>query len=188
MDNTQKGLTGEFYVLAQLIQRGLVATLTLANTKGVDILVSDPELNRLCKVEVKTTDRPPSRERLFSAEPCYHWAMGAKHERIAEANLFYCFVALRGSDELPRFFVVPSPYVAAYVGEQHRLWLGTRKGPQAETTMRRFRISPSDPLGFEGNWGVLSGAPIPECQLALNESWSCAGPENTDTPGEGGPL
>ena len=109
MDNTQVGLTGEFYVLAQLSQRGLVATLTLANTKGVEILVSDPELSRLCKVEVKTTDRPPSRETLFSSEPCYHWAMAAKHEGIADDNGFYCFVALRGSDTLPRFFVVPSP-------------------------------------------------------------------------------
>lgn len=34
MDNTQIGLAGEFYVLAQLVQRGLAASLTLANTKG----------------------------------------------------------------------------------------------------------------------------------------------------------
>jgi hypothetical protein len=53
MDHTQTSLAGEFYVLAQLMQRGLVATLTLANTKGVDILVSNPELNRLFKIEVK---------------------------------------------------------------------------------------------------------------------------------------
>jgi hypothetical protein len=46
MDNTQIGLAGEFYVLAQLVQHNLVATLTLANTKGVDILVANPELNR----------------------------------------------------------------------------------------------------------------------------------------------
>jgi hypothetical protein len=49
MDNTQIGLAGEFYVLAQLVQHNLVATLTLANTKGVDILVANPELNRLFK-------------------------------------------------------------------------------------------------------------------------------------------
>jgi hypothetical protein len=45
MDNTQVGLAGEFYGLAQLVQRGFVASLTLANTKGVDILVSNTTLN-----------------------------------------------------------------------------------------------------------------------------------------------
>ena len=41
MDSTQIGLAGEFYVLAQLVQRGLMASLTLANAKGVDILVAN---------------------------------------------------------------------------------------------------------------------------------------------------
>ena len=40
MDNSQTGLAGEFYTLAQLTQRGYIATLTLGNTKGVDILVT----------------------------------------------------------------------------------------------------------------------------------------------------
>ena len=35
--------------------RGFIATLTLGNTKGVDILVTNQEINRLFKVEVKTT-------------------------------------------------------------------------------------------------------------------------------------
>ena len=39
MDITQKGLAGEFYALAQLTARGYNASLTLGNTKGVDILV-----------------------------------------------------------------------------------------------------------------------------------------------------
>jgi hypothetical protein len=63
MDNTQIGLAGEFYVLAQLVQRGLVASLTLANTKGVDILVSNARLNQLFKIEVKTSDRGHVRNR-----------------------------------------------------------------------------------------------------------------------------
>jgi hypothetical protein len=71
MDSTQTGLAGEFYVLAQLMQHGLVATLTLGNTKGVDILVSNPDLNRLYKVEVKTGNRRPAREKFFSDEFCH---------------------------------------------------------------------------------------------------------------------
>jgi len=171
MDSTQIGLTGEFYTLAQLMQHGLVATLTLGNTKGVDILVSNPELNRLYKVEVKTGNRPPARESLFGEELHHAWPMGAKHERIDDDTLFYCFVVLRGTDELPRFFIVPSAYVAAYVREQHAYWVRKKHPSGADTTMRRFRIPVSDPLGFEGNWGLLAGDPIPERQRVLDEPW-----------------
>jgi hypothetical protein len=171
MDNTQIGLSGEFYVLAQLVQRGLVASLTLANTKGVDILVSNARLNQLFKIEVKTTDRGPRYESLFSNEPCYGWPMSAKHEHVVDTNLFYCFVALRGVEHLPRFFIVPSDYVAMYVREQHAYWLRTRQRAVAETAMRRFRIQSSDPLGFENNWAVLAGEAVPEKHRMLVEAW-----------------
>jgi len=140
MDNTQIGLAGEFYVLAQLVQRGLVASLTLANTKGVDILVSNARLNQLFKIEVKTTDRGPHSESLFSNEPCYGWPMSVKHEHVVGANLFYCFVALRGVEHLPRFFIVPSGYVATYVREQHAYWLRTRQRPVADTAIPHQRM------------------------------------------------
>jgi hypothetical protein len=171
MDNTQTGLAGEFYVLAQLVQRGLVATFILANTKGVDILVSNAELNRLFKIEVKTTDRNPHHEALFGDETFYHWAMSEKHERLRDANLFYCFVALRGYTQLPRFFVVPSSYVATYVREQHVFWLRTRQKSIVDTAMRRFRIPATDPLGFENNWGVLAGETVQEKHLVLSDPW-----------------
>jgi hypothetical protein len=171
MDNTQIGLAGEFYVLAQLVQHDLIATLTLANTKGVDILVANPELNRLFKIEVKTTDSDPRYESLFSNEPCYSWPMSAKHERLIDADLFYCFVVLRGCTQLPRFFIVPSRYVATYVRAQHAYWLRTRQKPVADTTMRRFRIPASDPLGFENNWVVLAEGAVQEKHLVLADPW-----------------
>ena len=115
MDKTAIGLAGEYYVLAQLTHRNLVATLTLSNTKGVDILVTNQDLNKLYKVEAKTTDRKPRMERLFGDRPFYVWPMSQKHEKVQDDKLFYCFVLLRDPDELPRFFVVPSSAVAEYV-------------------------------------------------------------------------
>ena len=53
LDKSQIGLAGEYYVLAQLTARGFIATLTLGNTKGIDILVTNQEINKLFKVEVK---------------------------------------------------------------------------------------------------------------------------------------
>jgi hypothetical protein len=47
-------LAGEFAVLSQLALRGYDANMTLGHTKGVDILVADPESLRMRKLEVKT--------------------------------------------------------------------------------------------------------------------------------------
>jgi hypothetical protein len=156
MDTTPISLAGEYYVLAQLAHRGLVGTMTLSNTKGVDILVSNQSLETLYKVEVKTTEKKPIRESLFGEKPAHCWMMSAKHERIRDKNLFYCFVALQGPTMLPKFFIVPSTYVADYVRDQHLTWLASRKAKVATTPLRRFRIPIDDPHKFENNWNVFS--------------------------------
>ena len=123
--------------------------MTLSNTKGVDILVSNQSLESLYKVEVKTTEKKPIRESLFGEKPAHCWMMSAKHERIRDRNLFYCFVALQSATTLPKFFIVPSSYVADYVRDQHLTWLASRKKEVAMTTLRRFRIPIDDPHKFE---------------------------------------
>ncbi|MCC5453365.1 hypothetical protein LMJ53_16745 [Rheinheimera sp. UJ51] len=155
MEKSQTGLAGEFYTLAQLTHRGLIATLTLGNTKGVDILVTNQEINSLFKVEVKTTVNKPRKEKLFGHEEFFMWTMGKKHEEIRDSNLVYCFVCLQGANTLPRFFIVPSDDVADYVKWQHDHWLSTRVNLVKETAMRTFRISLSDPNGYENNWRLL---------------------------------
>jgi hypothetical protein len=171
MDSTNIGLAGEFYVLAQLAQRGFIASFTLANTKAVDILVFNENLDLLFKLEVKTTNESPRRDMLFSEEPVYSWRMSAKHERIADPRLFFCFVALQGPSTLPLFFIVPSAYVADYVREQHLYWLRTRTRTVKDTPMRHFRIRTDDPLGFKANWSLLSGQPPAPHQVTLSEPW-----------------
>jgi hypothetical protein len=157
MDNTQVGLAGEYYVLAQLTQRGFVATLTLANTKGVDILVTNQELNKLFKVEVKTSTKMPAKSKLFGDGLFYDFPMGKKHEEIIDPNLIYCFVVLEDAESLPKFFIVPSEFVANQIKEQHQQWLNVpRKKPVKDTPLRKFRIPVEDPNEFENNWAVFS--------------------------------
>ncbi|MGE3820442.1 MAG: hypothetical protein AB7I30_13590 [Isosphaeraceae bacterium] len=166
------GIAGEFHVLAQLAQHGFVASFTLANTKGIDVIVVNPSLDHFIKLEVKTTDKPPRKERLFSVDPVYGWPMSEKHETLSDPRTFYCFVVLQGPSTLPLFFVVPSSYVAEYVREQHRHWVRTRtEPPDPSNKMRRFRIHPSDPLGFKDNWKLLGGvSPSPQ-QCHVMEPW-----------------
>ena len=148
------GLAGEYYVLAQLAHRGFVGALTLSNTKAVDILVSQTGLRSLCRLEVKTTQKPPGRERLFGPKPFFRWPMSVKHQSIRAANLFYCFVWIESPERRPRFFIVPSAHVAKYVRDQHRKYEKAR-GRKVRTLMRMFRIAEHDPERFEDDWNVL---------------------------------
>ena len=155
-DKTSTGLSGEYYVLAQLAHRGLVGALTLSNTKAVDILVSNAALRRVYKLEVKTTQKGPVRERLFGEEPSFRWPMSVKHEKVGESRLYYCFVVLAAPTTRPHFFIVPSSYVAWYVREEHRHWRASRRRAVATTSLRTFRIPLGDPDGFEDNWRVFT--------------------------------
>lgn len=155
LDKTQIGLAGEYFVLAQLTARGYIATLTLGNTKGVDILVTNQKINKLFKVEVKTTTGSHKIEKLFSDKPSFHWTMSKKHEDIKDENLIYCFVLIENADRMPKFFLVPSKAVSEYVRWQHEYWVSTRKSVPNDTTMRKFRIELDDPDKYFNNWDIF---------------------------------
>lgn len=156
LDKTQTGLSGEYYVLAQLTSRGFVATLTLGNTKGVDILATNQEINKLFKVEVKTTTNKPKGAKLFTDKKAYHWTMGKKHETIKDENLIYCFVVIEEINKLPLFFLVPSKDVAEQVKWEHEYWLSTRKRKVRNTSLRQFRIEIDDPKNYKNNWDLFN--------------------------------
>ena len=153
LDNSLVGIAGEFYVLSQLALRGYVATLTFGNTKSVDILVANQELNRMFKVEVKTTIKKVGRDLLFSKDPIYKWTMSKKHEEIRDKNLVYCFVHIGDFDSLPQFFIVPSLEVAEYIAWQHQHWMNETGGKDSD--MRVFRVEQSDPNAYRNNWSVF---------------------------------
>ena len=126
-------LAGEFAALSQLALGGYDANLTLGNTKNVDILVSDPNSDRMYRLEVKTTGYRRAgggagkRSRLFGYN--FEWLLSEKHEEIDDPSLFYCFVNITGDEGTSfRFFIVPSKVVATYAKAQHRFWLDQDRG------------------------------------------------------------
>jgi len=156
-DKSLVGLAGEYHVLAQLAERGLIGALTLGHAKGVDILVTNPATGSVHKLEVKTTRAKPGRVALFGEGRFFSWSMSVKHETPPPGSCYYCFVHLEGPGSFPRFFIVPGKAVAKYVRWQHRHWLKTRPNPVAsDNPMRQFRIHESDPDKYEGRWGVFS--------------------------------
>lgn len=78
---------------AELTRRGYVASLTLRNTKGIDVLASNADATRTVGIQVKTSQGRRA-----------EWMLNRKAEADLAENLFYVFVCLTERD-LPLFFV-----------------------------------------------------------------------------------
>jgi len=143
LSSVQTGIAGEYFVAAELSRRGFVASITLRNTRGIDILASNADATKSVGIQVKTCQgsRPD-------------WMMNRKAEVDVARNLFYVFVCLPPTGE-PTFHIVPRSHVAKYVRKSHQRWLATpgRKGQaHRDTDMRRFK----DPGGrFRDRWDLL---------------------------------
>jgi len=138
------GVAGEYFVAAELSARGYIASITLRNTKGMDILCSSGNATKTIGIQVKTNK---SHKR--------NWMLNQKAEDYFADNLFYVFVNLNDGQKPPDYFIVPSKVVAAYVKETNQAWLKTpgRKGQaHIESTIRRFS---DEEEKFIGRWDLL---------------------------------
>lgn len=124
------GVAGEYFVAAELSARGYIASITLRNTKGVDIVCTNSDASKSVAIQVKT-NRRSNRD----------WILNEKSESFYAKNHYYVFVNLNDSTKSPDYFVVPSEQVATYIKTSHQTWLETpgRSGKSHNaTTMRKF--------------------------------------------------
>jgi len=138
------GVAGEYYVAAELSKRGYIASITLRNTKGVDIVCANEEASKTVAIQVKT-NRRSNRD----------WVLSQKSEDYFADNLFYVFVTLNDNVGPPDFFIVPSKDVAKHTKDTHAEWLRTPgRGRQAhnDSAVRKF----SDPdEEYLNRWDLL---------------------------------
>jgi hypothetical protein len=138
------GVSGEYFVAAQLSRLGYIATITLKNTEGVDLLVTKESAQKSVAIQVKT-DQGAGKS----------WVLNRKDERRSDPNLYYVFVSLKKEEELPDFHIVPSKVVADQIKRDHARWLKTpgRKGQaHNDTSMRRFEDKQSK---YVNAWNIL---------------------------------
>lgn len=145
MASNNIGLAGEFYAMHRLFLEGYEATLTLGNTKGIDILLYNPKNGKQFKVEVKTS-RTLASLKVFRGEygKYMQWMMSKKHESyIDKDNLVYCFVFIsKNKDEKPRIFFLDPQSVGMRVRWAHKTWLhAEHKKKVKDGDMRMFMIS-----------------------------------------------
>lgn len=156
-------MAGEFSAMSQLFLRDYTASLTYGNAKSVDILVSTKS-GKMFRLEVKTSRE----EKVVGSDNTqfgknFEWRMDKKHEEKGDPNLFYCFVILKGTEHLPRFFILRSEDVAKYIKKEHQYWLGLERDREVlDTSQRIFRIGLNDkshglkPIeDYENRWDIL---------------------------------
>jgi len=130
------GIAGEYFVMAELTRRGYIASLTSKNTKGIDILGSDKIGNQVFSIQVKTCNN----------EKQLTWKMSKSSESNHSKNLYYIFVNMNNGNQ-PKYFIVPSLYVAYIVKQDYDEWYAKprKDGMQhKETNMRTFSFLDQD--------------------------------------------
>ena len=142
-------MAGEYFVAAELSRRGCIASITLRNTRGIDILASNADATKTVGIQVKTNQRGVA-----------EWILNEKVEEgpsedLAE-NLFFVFVTLPPNGEPPTYHIISRRELAAIVKEQHGRWLATpgRGGRphSASNVIRKF----SDRDGrYRDKWTAL---------------------------------
>ncbi len=132
-DKILRGVAGEYLVAGELSKRNIIASITLRNTKGMDILASNSDASKSVGIQVKTTIYP----RLKYPS----WMLSEKAENYFSDTLFYVFVLLKDGKERPDFYIVPSKKVAEHTKCKHQEWIDKGKSKGIEynpTTMRKF--------------------------------------------------
>jgi hypothetical protein len=142
-----RGIAGEYFVAAELSRRGYVASLTLRNTRGIDILASNADATKSVGIQVKTNQGNKKQ-----------WILSEKAESDTAENLFYVFVNLNGRGT-PEYHIVPRADVANFVREDHAAWRATpgRTGkPHGESKIRVFRDKDD---AYRDRWDLLGLEP-----------------------------
>ena len=145
ISGTLSGVAGEYFVAAELSRRGFIASITLRNTRGIDVLVSNADASRQVAIQVKTNQGDHRKA----------WVLNDKAETYFADNLFYVFVNLKGPGECPDYYVVPSKDVAEQVSESHRAFLGSTSKtgrPHKDSAMRMFH---DETKHYLERWGLL---------------------------------
>lgn len=138
------GVSGEYFVAAELSRLGYIASITLRNTKGVDILCSNADVTKQAGIQVKT-NRRSNRE----------WVLNSKSEKNIADSLFYVFVCLNDNLSSPDYFIVPSGIVAEYATKTHKAWMdapGRNGRTHQDNTIRKFVDTEEF---YKNRWDIL---------------------------------
>ena len=141
------GAAGEYTVAAELSRRGWLATVTIKNAPGTDVLAQRLDDGRLVGIQTKTSTGNG-------------FLLGAGSERPAKRDdSWYVLVLLPVIPARARCFVVPSDHIAAIAFASHRFWLSmTKRDGTARKDSDMRQVKATDICEYEDAWDLLDGA------------------------------
>ena len=114
------------------------------------MIATDPETLRTVNIQLKST-----------AQFTGYWMTGNKARKSFE-SLWYVFVSLKGTAEIPEFFVFYSAEVAAGVDERHQFWLTKpmKDGSPRKSSdiVNRFQPTPERLEEARDRWDLMFSA------------------------------
>jgi hypothetical protein len=151
------GAAGEYYVAAELSRRGWLATVTIKNAPGTDVLAQRVHTGAVVAIQTKTASRGNN-----------FW-VDKKCEVPARAmNEWYVLVDLRADGDRPKFYVIPRNIIAGATYAQHVEWLQRpREGRSVKDTTQRS-LHAKYLTGYEDRWDLLD-RPADEAPLLIGE-------------------
>lgn len=147
---SQTGAAGEFYVAAQLSQRGWAASVLSGNAPRTDILAQHAGTGTTISVQSK------------AANGGGDFQVGVKGEIPSKPGQaeWFVFVALSSPDTRPDYYVVPRNVIAAYAWCNHQVWIKepAKDGkPHQDNSMRN--IAQEYLVGYKERWDDLLQPP-----------------------------
>ncbi len=157
------GAAGEYYAAAELSRRGRLATLTIKNAPGTDVLaqhLGDPGV--LVSIQTKT-----SRSGM-------QFELKQKDELAARGQRdWFVFVGLGPDSQLPEFFVVPRDVVAGCLFANRKLVEIERNGRAATKGLSRRFLQAKWFEKYRDRWDLLE-KPTGDALELVDPSWPAA--------------
>jgi hypothetical protein len=128
------GMTGVYYVAAELSKLGYIALVTARNTKAADIVAMNDETGLSVAIEVKTCG---------ISTPDNFWLLDEKDCEKKPNNFVYVFVKLN-KDKPHDFYVVPAQFVVENI-----------KKDVAKTGSEWYYIEKEQITPFKEKWDLI---------------------------------
>ncbi|MDZ5470417.1 aspartate-ammonia lyase [Bacillus sp. 31A1R] len=148
-DKNLTGVTGEYFVCAELGKQGILALLTPKNNPLFDIVATSPETGRTVWIQVKTMALENKQGFLLNKSVC---------EKKKNDNLYTVLVNLKVDKN--EYFIYKYDELAELVSNNYKRYLSIpkRDGDPRKDTQRRwhdFRDFTQEDWNRKNNWSLL---------------------------------
>lgn len=149
LSNQQVAYAGENFVAAEIHRRGGYAVTFSGNMKGIDLLASDVNHDRIISIQVKTKTAGAWQTSI---------AHGKEQTEPANVTRFWILVDLGNAD--PEYYIVPAWWMENDIHAAHNKYLDEHGGKRAKSDASTHHSIPVKRVEeWKDRWNVLGILP-----------------------------